>query len=46
MNNKNQDSFAAHLAKYFTQKLSPQQRGEIISFDILSMVNPIGSMKT
>ena len=34
------------LEQVFTQKPSPQQRREIISFGILSTVNPIGSMKT
>ena len=46
VNNKNLDSFAAHFAKHFTQKRSPQECREIMSFDILSTVNPIGSMKT
>ena len=45
-NDKNSDSFAAHFAKHFTQKSSPQQCREIMSFGILSTVNPIGSMKT
>ena len=45
-NNKNSDSFAAHFARHFTQKPSPQECREIMSFDILSTVNPIGSMKT
>ena len=45
-NNKNLDSFAAHFAKHFTQKPSPQECREIPSFDILSTINPIGSMKT
>ena len=45
-NNKNSDSFAAHFAKRFTQKPSPQECREIISFGMLSTVNPIGSMKT
>ena len=46
MNDKNSYSFAAHLAKHFTQKPSPQECHEIMSFGILSKVNPIGSMKT
>ena len=46
MNDKNLDSFAAHFAKHFTQKPSPQQCRKIMSFGILSTVNPIGSMKT
>ena len=46
VNNKNSDSFAAHFAKHFTQKPSPQECREIMSFDVLSTVNPIGSMKT
>ena len=46
VNNNNSDSFAAHLAKHFMQKPSPQECREIRSFDILSTVNPIGSMKT
>ena len=41
--NKNLDSFAAHFTKNFTQKPSPQECREIMSFDILSAVNPIGS---
>ena len=46
VNNKNSDSFAAHSAKNFTRKPSPQECREIMSFDIISTVNPIGSMKT
>ena len=45
-NDKNSDSIAAHFAKYFTQKPSPQQCREIMSFNILPTVNHIGSMKT
>ena len=45
-NDNKLDSFAAHFAKYFTQKPNPQQCRKIMSFNILSMVNPIGSMKT
>ena len=45
-NIKNSDSFAAHFAENFTQKPSPQQCREFMSFNILSMVNPIGSMKS
>ena len=45
-NNKNSVYFAAHFAKHFTQKPSPQECREIMSFDILSTLNPIGSMKT
>ena len=45
-NNKNSDSFAAHFAKHFTRKPSPQECCKIMSFDILSTVNTIGSMKT
>ena len=45
-NNKNSESFAAHFAKHFTQKPSPQECREIMSFDIISTVNPICSMKT
>ena len=44
-NNKNSDSFADNFAKHFTQKPSPQESRKIMSFDILSTVNPIGSMK-
>ena len=40
MNDKYSDSFAA------TQKLSPQQCRKIMSFKIISTVNPINSMKT
>ena len=45
-NNNNSDSFAAHFAKHFTQKLGPQECREIMSFDILYTVNPIDSIKT
>ena len=45
VNNKNSGSFAAHSAKQFTQKPSPQKCCEIIYIVILSTVNPIGSMK-
>ena len=46
VNDKNSESFAAHFAKHFTQKPSPQECRDIMSFDILYTVNPIGSMKT
>ena len=46
INNNSSDSFAAHFAKHFTQKPSPHQYYELMSFDILSMVNHIGPMKT
>ena len=46
VNYNNLDSFADHLAKHLTQKPSPQQCREIMSLGILSMVNPIYSMKT
>ena len=45
-NNKNSESFAAHFDKHFTQKPSPQQYWEIMYCKIISIVNPIGSMKT
>ena len=45
-NNKNSKSFTAHFAKHFTQKPSPQQCRKIMSLDIISTINPIGSMKT
>ena len=45
VNNKNQDSFSAQFANHFTQKPSPQQFRGIISFNILSTVNPMGSIK-
>ena len=44
-NDNNSDSFAAPFAKHFTQKPSPQQCREIMSFGIPSTVNPITSMK-
>ena len=44
--NKNSESFAAHFAENFMQKPSPQQCRKIMSFDIISTVNPIDSMKT
>ena len=37
--------FSAHFTKNFTQKPSPQQCCEIMSFEIISTINPIGSMK-
>ena len=40
------DTFAAHFAHHFDQKPTPQQCHEIMKFEILSKVNPIGSMKT
>ena len=46
MNDKNSDSFADHFAKHFTQKPSPQQCREIMSFEIIYTVNHVGSMKT
>ena len=46
MHDNNSDSFTDHFAKYFTQKLSLQQCCKIMSFVILYMVNPIGSMNT
>ena len=45
-NNKNSDSSAAHFTKHFTQKPIPQECREIMSINIFSTVNPIGSMKT
>ena len=45
-NNNNSDSFAAHFAKHFTEKRSPQKCCKIMSLNILSTVNPIGSIKT
>ena len=33
-NNNNLNSFAAHFAKHFTQKPSPQECREIMDFDI------------
>ena len=46
INGKNSDSFADHFSKHFTQKPSPQQCRKIMSLEIISTVNPIGSMKT
>ena len=40
VNNKNSDSFAAHFAKQFMQKPSPQECRKIMSFDIIYTVNP------
>ena len=45
-NDKNLDSFAANFAKNFTQKLSLQQSRKIMSFNILSTVNHICSLRT
>ena len=44
--NKNSDTFAAHFAQHFDQKPTQQHCREIMKFEILSMVNPIGSVKT
>ena len=41
-NNKITYSSSAHFAEHFTRKPSPKECREIMSFDILSMVNPIG----
>ena len=43
---KNSNTFAAHFAHHFDQKPTLQQCREIMKFEILSKVNPIGSMKT
>ena len=43
---KNSDTFAAHFARHFDRKPTPQQCREITKFENLSKVNPIGSMKT
>ena len=45
MKDKNSEYFSYHFAKNFTQKRSPQKCRKIMSFDILSTVNPIDSMK-
>ena len=46
LNDSKSESFATHFAKQFTPKPSPQKCRGIMSFDILSTVNHIGSMKT
>ena len=46
LNDKDQDSFNAQLATKFTQKPSPQQCHNIMSFKIIYTVNTIGSTKT
>ena len=43
---KNPDTFAALFAQHYDQNPTPQQCREIMKFEILSKVNPIGSMKT
>ena len=43
---KNSDTFVFHFAQNFDQKTTPRQCREIMRFETLSMVNPIGSMKT
>ena len=45
-NIKHMDSFTAHFAKHFMLKPSPQGCRKFRSFDIISTVNPKGSMKT
>ena len=42
---KNPDIFASHFAQYFNQKIPPQQCREIIKFEIIYTVSPIGSIK-
>ena len=42
---KNSDSFADHFAQHFKQKPTPQQCREIMKFEMLSKVNPIGSRR-
>ena len=42
---KNSDTFAGHFTQHFDQKPTPKQCREIIKLEILSTVNPIGSMK-
>ena len=46
MHDKNSDSFAAHFAKHFIQKPSPQKCCDIMYFKILSTLYPIDLMKT
>ena len=46
MDDSNSESFAAHIAKHFTQKPSPQQFSHITYFKIPPMVSPIYSMKS
>ena len=43
---KNSDIFAAHFAQHFDPKPTPKQCREILKFEILAKVNPIGSIKT
>ena len=43
--NTNLHSFYAYLENHFTQKPRSQKYHEIISFELFSMVNPIGLMK-
>ena len=45
-NNKNSNSLAAHFAQHFTQRPSQQKCRKIMSSNILTGVNTIGSMKT
>ena len=42
---KKSDTFAPHFAQNFDQKPTPQQFCEKTKIEILSKVNPIGSMK-
>ena len=42
MNDNNLDSIADHFANYFTQRPIQKQCCKIMSFEILSTVNPIG----
>ena len=40
------DSFASHFVQHFNQKPSHQELRNIMKFEILSSVKPIGAMKT
>ena len=46
MYDNNSDYFAAHLDKLLHKKTIPKQCREIVSFKILSTINPISLMKT
>ena len=45
MNNKNSDSLTKHCCKKITQIPSTQPCRDIMSFEIMFTVNPIGSIK-
>ena len=44
-NDRNSDTFVAYFAQHFDQKTTPQHFCEIMKFENILMVNPIGPME-